>query len=481
MDVEMTSISPFDNEENMLYGGVSGTQCKLLDDHFDQIGPIGCQSSSSLKREVVLNYDEEEFSFTKDTCLNTVAGIDNSKHLSNNTLKIESLFEVDTHSVFEDHQRQQEINLSSEETILPCPSYPQKHSCNVRFLSSFLTQHRNHSFLPLDNWTQGEKAYHNVRMIPVLRQLVTPVSRLNNFICYDQWREGVISGPVQSPDLPASSEALAECYDGLHSSPHGSGDDGAEVKLAVASILDSNKEQAVFQDPNTNEMSYTLLPSQEQLEEAIFSKRKDSSSVVFCHLKGATPLLCLNNPGTSELKMVHMVPPFQGQHKPLHSSQRKVDVANQVQDISPPLSSAVGRFLPGPATPNLGFEQLDNGALLSLVNNAVLTNLQGPSKISVSGGPVSNWDAKSKKPCNCTKSQCLKLPALIEIQKLSSLKLVRGNWEILNHDIIKAAIASGLAALKIIVSAMRLKSCVPQSANASAVKITKKAQIENHL
>ncbi|KAJ1179002.1 hypothetical protein NDU88_004241, partial [Pleurodeles waltl] len=165
MDVDMASISPFDNEESLLYGGVAGTQCKLLEDHFDQIGPISCQNSSGLKQEVVLNYDEEEFSFSKDTCLNTVAGVDESKQLSNNTLKMESMFEVNAHGLFEDHQWQQELNLSSEETIRQYPPYPQKQCWNVRFLSSFLTQHRNHSLLPLDNWAHGEKAQHNVRMI----------------------------------------------------------------------------------------------------------------------------------------------------------------------------------------------------------------------------------------------------------------------------------------------------------------------------
>ncbi|XP_006171311.1 tesmin isoform X4 [Tupaia chinensis] len=56
---------------------------------------------------------------------------------------------------------------------------------------------------------------------------------------------------------------------------------------------------------------------------------------------------------------------------------------------------------------------LDNGALpSSVVNGSAFpsgSTLSGPPKITLAGVTLSSWDTKSKKPCNCTKSQCLKL------------------------------------------------------------------------
>ncbi|XP_069480221.1 uncharacterized protein [Ambystoma mexicanum] len=238
--------------------------------------PLNYQNSSTLKKEGVLNYDENDFSLMKDINVNNDDGIDYFNSLSTNMVKMESLLEVDRQGVFEERQRQQELSVSSEETILSCSSHPQHHSCNVHFLSSLLTQHRNPSYLPLDNWNHGVHAHHNVRMIPVVRQLVSPVTGVNNFICYDQWKEGMNNGTLQSPDLPASSD---DYYDGLHNSPPSSGDDFAEVRLAVASITDGNKEQPIFQDRNANSITCKLMSLQEPLEEAGCSQRSDSSSL----------------------------------------------------------------------------------------------------------------------------------------------------------------------------------------------------------
>ncbi|KAM4617704.1 tesmin-like [Discoglossus pictus] len=80
---------------------------------------------------------------------------------------------------------------------------------------------------------------------------------------------------------------------------------------------------------------------------------------------------------------------------------------------------------------------MDNGSLCAIFNNAVFhsdSDLQGPTRFTITGLelvrsfsdcgicslktrenkelsviPLGAWDTKSKKPCNCTKSQCLKL------------------------------------------------------------------------
>ncbi|XP_030057167.1 tesmin [Microcaecilia unicolor] len=86
--------------------------------------------------------------------------------------------------------------------------------------------------------------------------------------------------------------------------------------------------------------------------------------------------------------------------------------ARRAKDLPKSFSSILGRFVPFPATANISAEQHGNGSLPSVVNSAVFhleTNLHGPTTRTFTGVPICAWDMKSKKPCNCTKSQCLKL------------------------------------------------------------------------
>ncbi|KYO41578.1 tesmin isoform A [Alligator mississippiensis] len=92
------------------------------------------------------------------------------------------------------------------------------------------------------------------------------------------------------------------------------------------------------------------------------------------------------------------------------SSQGKTDL--QISDTSNPMMTLLGQFLSVPGKLDLSEQQLDNGSLPTVASSAEFhpePDLQGSTKVTLIGLPLSSWDIKSRKPCNCTKSQCLKL------------------------------------------------------------------------
>ncbi|XP_065259413.1 tesmin [Emys orbicularis] len=210
----------------------------------------------------------------------------------------------------------------------------------------------------------------------------------------------MLNSCVQSQALPGTSNE--PCSD-TSTSPQTSApvcDELAEVKEAIVSNMANNQKEAVFQNSNAGETSCKLLTAQNVMEDPSCSHRKDSSPVVICQLKGGTQILCINNSGTRELKTVHLVPQYQNQHNYLQS------------DVPNPMTSLLGQFLPIPGKVDLNEQQLENGSLQSVASSATFqseVNLQGPTNMTLVGLPLRSWDTKSKKPCNCTKSQCLKL------------------------------------------------------------------------
>nr|XP_051683839.1 tesmin isoform X1 [Oryctolagus cuniculus]XP_051683840.1 tesmin isoform X1 [Oryctolagus cuniculus]XP_051683841.1 tesmin isoform X1 [Oryctolagus cuniculus] len=216
----------------------------------------------------------------------------------------------------------------------------QPHAYNVHFLSSLLASHRSPAVVPLGAWARDGAAHPGVRVIPV------------------------------------------------------------EVKEAGGAATSSSPEGATSQNPLAQESCCKFPSSQEAEEAASASHKKDSSPMVVCQLKGGTQVLCIDNPGTRELKALHLLPQYQDQSSHLQPDGPK------------PMTTFVGRFLPVPAKLNLIAQQVDNGALPAVLNGPAFpssSTLPGPPKIALSGVTVSSWATKSKKPCNCTKSQCLKL------------------------------------------------------------------------
>ncbi|XP_049568941.1 tesmin isoform X1 [Orcinus orca] len=173
-----------------------------------------------------------------------------------------------------------------------------------------------------------------------------------------------------------------------------------EIKEAGGTIASNNLEEATFQSLPAQESCCKFPTAQEAEDASGCSHKKDSNPMVIYQLKGGTQVLCIDNCGTRELKALHLVPQYQDQNNYLQS------------DVPKPMTTLVGRFLPVPANLNLITQQLDNGALPSVVNGSAFplgSTPPGPPKMTSARVTVSSWDTESKKPCNCTKSQCLKL------------------------------------------------------------------------
>ncbi|XP_032657461.2 tesmin [Chelonoidis abingdonii] len=396
-------------ENQTLLGGISSTEDGFITEIFSRNSPFSSENLN-FENTAINKPGEEGFPSSQDRHLCTMAVgetlLDQFKYPltveSQNTIlkvKIQPLVE-DNHDneILGNYQKLQDLNPSEEAKHI-YPPYPPSHSYNVHFLSSLMMQHRNSNVLPLSTCPPEGTINQNVRMIPVFRPLLDPVTGGNNCICYDQFK-GMLNNCVQSQALPGSSDEPCSDTSTLPQTSVPVYDELAEVKEAIASNMANNQKEAVFQNSNAGETSCKLLTAQNIMEDPSSSQRKDSSPVVICQLKGGTQILCINSSGTRELKTVHLVPQYQNQDNYLQS------------DVPNPMTALLGQFLPIPGKVDLNEQQLENGSLQSVASSATFqseVNLQGPTKMTLVGLPLSSWDTKSKKPCNCTKSQCLKL------------------------------------------------------------------------
>ncbi|XP_028728380.1 tesmin [Peromyscus leucopus] len=148
-----------------------------------------------------------------------------------------------------------------------------------------------------------------------------------------------------------------------------------EIKEAGGSVPGSSPEDAAFQTPLAQESCCKFPSSQEAEEASSCPRKKDSSPMVICQLKGGAQMLCIDNCGTRELKALHLLPQYDDQNGFPQS------------DLPKPMTTLVGRLLPVPAKLNL-ITQVDNGALPSTVNGAAFPSgpaMQGPPKIALAG------------------------------------------------------------------------------------------------
>ncbi|XP_038620888.1 tesmin [Tachyglossus aculeatus] len=201
---------------------------------------------------------------------------------------------------------------------------------------------------------------------------------------------------------PAASQPRSPLASPLCSAPPEGAALGFTVEMGepVDNTARNSQEGTDFQNPDV-QSTCDIFPSFQEIEEtASCSHQKDPNPLVLCQLKGGMQILCLNNSGPGELRALHLIPQHQDQKDLLQS------------DGSQPVTTLVGRFLPVPAQLNFVSQQLDQGSSSPVTDEATFLsepNLQGPTTVTVAGVTVSSWDTKSKKPCNCTKSQCLKL------------------------------------------------------------------------
>ncbi|CAO2584087.1 Tesmin [Lemmus lemmus] len=148
-----------------------------------------------------------------------------------------------------------------------------------------------------------------------------------------------------------------------------------EIKEAGSNVPGSNPEDAAFQTSLTQESCCKFPSSQEAEEASSCPRKKDSSPMVICQLKGGAQMLCIDNCGARELKSLHLLPQYDDQNNFPQS------------DLPKPMTTLVGRLLPVPAKLNL-ITQVDNGALPSTVNGGAFPSgptIQGPPKIALAG------------------------------------------------------------------------------------------------
>ncbi|XP_032138444.1 tesmin isoform X1 [Sapajus apella] len=165
-----------------------------------------------------------------------------------------------------------------------------------------------------------------------------------------------------------------------------------EIKEAGGTITSNNPEEATFQNLLAQESCCKFPSSQEPEDTSCCSHKKDSNPMVICQLKGGTQMLCIDNSGTRELKALHLVPQYQDQNSYLQS------------DVPKPMTALVGRFLPVPAKLNLITQQLDKGALSSVVNGSAFplgSTLPGPPKITLAGYCDCFTSGDFGNNCNC--------------------------------------------------------------------------------
>uniref|UniRef100_A0A8C0JN13 Testis expressed metallothionein like protein n=1 Tax=Canis lupus dingo TaxID=286419 RepID=A0A8C0JN13_CANLU len=183
-----------------------------------------------------------------------------------------------------------------------------------------------------------------------------------------------------------------------------------EIKEAGGTIISNNPEEAAFQNPLGPESCCKFPSSQEAEDTSGCSHKKDSNPMVICQLKGGTQMLCIDNSGTRELKALHLVPQYQDQNNYLQS------------DVPKPMTTLVGRFLPVPAKLNLITQQLENGALPSIVNGSIFpsgSTLPGPPKITLAGYCDCFASGDFCNNCNCNNC-CNNLHH--EIQRFKAIK-----------------------------------------------------------
>uniref|UniRef100_A0A674JPZ5 Uncharacterized protein n=1 Tax=Terrapene triunguis TaxID=2587831 RepID=A0A674JPZ5_9SAUR len=268
-------------ENQTLLGGISSTEDGFITEIFSQNSPFNSENLN-FENTVINKPGKEGFHSSQDSHLCAMAIgetlLDQFKYPltieSQNTIlkvKIQPLVEDNHNEILGKCQKLQDLN-PSEEAKHTYPPYSLSHSYNVHFLSSLMMQQRNSNVLSLSTCPPEGTINQNVRMIPVFRPLLDPVTGGNNCICYDQFK-GMLNSCVQSQALPGTSNE--PCSD-------------------------------------TSTLPQTSAPVCDEL--------------VICQLKGGTQILCINNSGTRELKTVHLVPQYQNQHNYLQSGTKKMKI-----------------------------------------------------------------------------------------------------------------------------------------------------------
>ncbi|NXN51043.1 MTL5 protein, partial [Rynchops niger] len=376
----------------------------LVTEIFSQNSPVGSENFS-LETEVINNPIEEGLLSSQDNHLCTVnvgeTLLDHFKYPlpienQNTIVKVEVEPHGNNICDDEDLEKYKELNLPEEAEHMHSPYLP---SNGLHFLSSVAMQHKNCSVPTSSIFSPEGTVNQNVRMLPVFRSFIPSVAGENKCICYDQFK-GIQNSTIQLQNLINCFNESSSDICGLPQTSASVYDEIAEVREAVSNVIENHQDRAIFQSSNVDQSGCKFLTLHSVPEESRCSHRNDSKPVVICQLEGSTQILCINSCGTQELKPVHLIPEYHNQHNYLQS------------DVDNPVTSVLGQFLPIPGEPVLNEQEFENGPLQPVAGTTTFhleSHLHGPMTMTSEGLPVGSGVTKSKKPCNCTKSQCLKL------------------------------------------------------------------------
>ncbi|XP_074854036.1 tesmin [Carettochelys insculpta] len=416
---EQTEVLTVAMGNQKMLRGISSAEDGLTTEIFCQTNQFS-SGNLDLENIVVNKPTEEAFHSSQDSHLCATPVEETLLDQFQYPLAIEgpnTIFKVKIQPLVEDNhdneilgkcQNIQDLN-PSEEAQHTYPPYPLSYSYNVHFLSSLMMQHNNSNVLSLSTCPPEGTISQNVRMIPVFRPLLNPVSGGNNCICYDKFK-GMLNSCAQSQALPGSSDEPRSDVSTLPQATDPISDELVAVRETIVNNIANNQEEALFQNSDVGETNCKLLTAQNLKEEPSCSHRKDSSPVVICYLKGGTQILCISNSGTRDLKTVHLLSQYQNQHNYLQS------------DVTNPMPTLLGQHLLIPDKVDLNEQQLDNGSLQPVASSAIFqseVNLQGPAKMTLVGycDCFANGDFCNN--CNC--NNCYNNP-LHETERFKAIK-----------------------------------------------------------
>ncbi|NWS58527.1 MTL5 protein, partial [Chunga burmeisteri] len=391
-------------ENRILFDLRSVIDSGLATEVFSQNSPVRSENFN-LETAVIHNPSDEEWLSGQDSRLCTVnmgeTLLDHFKYPltvenQNTILKVEIHPYGSNSYDDEDLEKYKELNLAEAAEYMRSPYLP---SNDVHFLSSVAMQPKNCNVPTSSVFSPEGTVNQNVRMIPVFRSFIPPVAGDNKYIYYDEFR-GIQSSTMQLPNLTNCLNESSGDICGLPQTSASVCDEIAEVRETVSNVIGMHQDRAIFQTSNVYESGCKLLALHSVAEESRCSDRNDSKPVVICQLEGGAEILCINDCGTQELKPVHLIPEYHDQHNYPQS------------DVDNPVAAVLGQFLPVPGELVLNEQEFENGPLQPGASTATFhleSNLHGPVKMTSEGLPFGSGVTNSKKPCNCTKSQCLKL------------------------------------------------------------------------
>ncbi|XP_032300687.1 tesmin-like isoform X2 [Coturnix japonica] len=279
----------------------------------------------------------------------------------------------------EDLEKYKGLNIPGEADYMHSPHLP---TDGGHFLSSVVAQHKSCS-VPISGVFSSEGAVsQNVGTVPF---------------------KGMQSSPMQSNNL---SDCFNECSSGVYGLPQTGAsvyDEITEVRDAIRNVMENHEDGAIFQSSNIDESNCELLALHGVVEEPGYLHRNDSSPLMICQLEGGTQILCIKDCGTQDLKAIHLIPQYEDQHNYLQS------------DAGSPVTAVLGQFLPVSGDLDSNKQEFDNEYLQSVASTSTFQPESNLQVKMTSGPPFGSGIKKSKKPCNCTKSQCLKLEPAVSI------------------------------------------------------------------